>query len=392
MRFIFLIAALLFSAAGFAAETIRIGVTGPFTGGSAPMGLSMRDGIRLAAREINAAGGVLGRQIELVERDDEARPQRGAQVVQDLINRERIHAALGVVNTGVGLACQRYYQEARIPMITSVATGSILTQQFRPPEHFDHYIFRVSANDTLQAEMIAAEAIDRRRLKRVAIFHDTTNYGQFGRDDLEQALARRGVKAVAIEKFNINDKDMSAQLQRARAAGAQIILTYGIGPELAQIANGRAKMGWDVPMVGSWPLAMSNFIDNAGPNAEGVRMPQTFIEDSPNPRHRSFVDNYRRLTGLPRMLSPTAAAQGYDSMMLLAAAIRQAGNTAGPAIREALESLNGRVEGVVQTYDKPFSRLNHEAIKSLAIPVMGEVRQGRVTYAYEDQRKQALKR
>lgn len=392
MRLFCFLATLALSGATLAAEAIRIGVTGPFTGGSAPMGLSMRDGIRLAAKEINAAGGVLGRQIELVERDDEARPQRGAQVVQELINRERIHAALGVVNTGVGLACQRYYQEARIPMITSVATGSILTQQFRPPEHYDHYIFRISANDTLQAEMIAAEAVDRQRLKRVAIFHDTTNYGQFGRDDLEQALSRRGVKPVAIEKFNIDDKDMSSQLQRAKAVGAQAILTYGIGPELAQIANGRAKMGWNVPMVGSWPLAMSNFIDNAGPNGEGARMPQTFIEDSPNPRHRAFVDNFRKLTGLPRMLSPTAAAQGYDSMLLLAAAIRQAGSTSGPAIREALESLTTRVEGVVQTYDRPFSRLNHEAIRTLSIPVMGEVRGGRVTYAYEEQRRQASRR
>jgi len=356
------------------------------------MGLSMRDGIRLAAREINAAGGVLGRQIELIERDDEARPQRGAQVVQELINRERIHAGLGVVNTGVGLACQRYYQEARIPMITSVATGSILTQQFRPPEHYDHYIFRVSANDTLQAEMIAAEAVDRQRFRRVAIFHDTTNYGQFGRDDLEQALSKRGVKPVVIEKFNVDDKDMSAQLRRARAAGAQAILTYGIGPELAQIANGRAKMGWDVPMIGSWPLAMSNFIYNAGPNGEGARMPQTFIEDSPHPRHRAFLTNMRKLTGLPRLLSPTAAAQGYDSMLLLAAAIRQAGSTSGPAIRESLESLNTRVEGVVQIYDRPFSRINHEAIRTLSIPVMGEVRGGRVTYAYEEQRAQAGKR
>ncbi|MEY3201528.1 MAG: hypothetical protein RIR70_1078, partial [Pseudomonadota bacterium] len=303
-----------------------------------------------------------------------------------------IHAGLGVVNTGVGLACQRYYQEARIPMITSVATGSILTQQFRPPEHYDHYIFRVSASDTLQAEMIAAEAVDNRRFKRVAIFHDTTNYGQFGRDDLEQALARRGVKAVVVEKFNIDDKDMSAQLRRARAAGAQVILTYGIGPELAQIANGRAKMGWDVPMVGSWPVAMSNFIDNAGPNGEGARMPQTFIEDSHHPRHRAFTEAMRKLTGLPRMLSPTAAAQGYDSLLLLAAAIRQAGTTQGPAVREALESLNGRVEGVVQTYERPFSRLNHEAIKTLNIPVMGEVRGGRVTYAYEEQRRPGGKR
>jgi len=89
-----------------AIEPIRIGVSGPFTGGSSPMGLSMRDGIRLAAQEINAAGGILGRPLRLIERDDEARPERGAQVAQELINREKIVAGLGIVNTGVALASQ----------------------------------------------------------------------------------------------------------------------------------------------------------------------------------------------------------------------------------------------------------------------------------------------
>ena len=94
----------------FAAEPINIGVSGPYTGGSAPMGVSMRDGVRLAAEEINKAGGVLGRQIKLIERDDEAKNERGVQVSQELINREHVVATLGFINTGVSLAGQRFYQ------------------------------------------------------------------------------------------------------------------------------------------------------------------------------------------------------------------------------------------------------------------------------------------
>ena len=110
-----------------AGEPIRIGVSGPFTGGSSPMGVAMRDGIRLAAQEINAAGGILGRPLRLIERNDEASPEHGAQIAQELINREKIVAGLGIVNTGVALASQRFYQQAHLPMITSVATGSIIT-------------------------------------------------------------------------------------------------------------------------------------------------------------------------------------------------------------------------------------------------------------------------
>lgn len=100
-----------------AADPIKIGVSGPYTGGSAPMGVSMRDGVKLAVAEINAAGGVLGRQIQLVERDDEAKNERGVQIAQELINKEKVVATVGFINTGVALASQRFYQEAKIPVI-----------------------------------------------------------------------------------------------------------------------------------------------------------------------------------------------------------------------------------------------------------------------------------
>jgi branched-chain amino acid transport system substrate-binding protein len=383
----------LLAAVSEATEPIKVGVSGPFTGGSNPMGIAMRDGIRLAAREINEAGGILGRPVLLVERDDEARPERGAQVIQDLINREKVIAGLGIVNTGVALASQRFYQQAHIPMITSVATGSIITKQFLPPQYPDNYIFRVSAPDTIQAAMIVEEALVRQRIRKLAIFHDSTNYGQLGREDLERALERHSLKPVAVERFNIRDVDMTPQLARARAAGAEGILTYGLGPELAHLANGMVRIGWKVPLVGSWALAMSNFIDNAGPNAEGTRMPQTFIQEGDTPRRKAFIDKYQKSFGVERIPVAPAAAQGYDSMLLLAAAIRQARSTDGTRLREALESLKERVEGIVMVYDRPFSRTDHEAIDTTRIPVIGEIRNSQVGFAYaEDKKRDTLRK
>lgn len=374
-----------------AVQPVRIGVTGPFTGGSSPMGVSMREGIRIAVAEINAGGGLLGRPVELIERDDEARNERGAQVVQELLNKEGVVAGLGIVNTGVALASQRYYQQARIPVITSVATGSLVTKQFQPPEFAENFVFRVSANDTLQAAMIVEEAIDRRGLRRVAIFHDATNYGQLGREDLERALASRDIEPVLIERFQLRQADMTQALLRARQGGVQAILTYGIGPELAQIANGMARLDWRVPLIGSWTLAMSNFIDNAGPNAEGARMPQTFIQEPNTARRKAFLEAWRELTGTERIPVPPAAAQGYDSALLLAAAIRQAGTTDGDRIREALENLQTRVAGVIMEYARPFTRDSHETISSPGQIYMGEVRNGRVVFAYADDRLRAMR-
>ena len=372
----------------FAADPIKIGVAGPFTGGSSSMGVSMRDGVRLATDEINKAGGVLGRQLLLIERDDEAKNERGVQIAQELINKEKVAATVGYINTGVALASQRFYQEAKIPVMNNVATGTLVTQQFN--DQPENYIFRNAAHDSIQAPMIVEEAIARRGFKKVAVLADSTNYGQLGREDLEKALALKGIKAVAVEKFNIKDVDMTPQLLKAKEAGAEAVLTYGIGPELAQIANGMTKLGWKVPMIGSWTLSMANYIDNAGPGGEGARMPQTFIQEPTTPKRQSFIINYLKTFNPKnaRIDSPVSAAQGYDSIYLLAAAIKQAGSTEGPKVKAALEDLKAPVEGVVTTYNKPFTAKDHEAITA-NIPVFGEVKGSRVVYAYPDDQKKA---
>ena len=383
-----LAAAMLTAGLTFAAEDIKIGVSGPFTGGSSSMGVSMRDGVRLAIDEINKKGGVLGSKLVAVERDDEAKNERGVQIAQELINKEKVVATVGFINTGVALASQRFYEEAKIPVMNNVATGSILTKQFLPPEFPDNYVFRNSAHDGIQAPMIIEEAIVRRKFTKVAILADSTNYGQLGKDDLTKALADKNITPVAVEKFNIKDVDMTPQLLKAKEAGAEVILTYGIGPELAQIANGMTKLGWKVPMIGSWTLSMASFVDNAGAGGEGARMPETFIQDPNTQKRKAFIDAYLKefKPKNNRIDSPVSAAQAYDSVFLLAAAIKQAGSTDGKQIKDALENLKDKVEGVVTVYNKPFNKDDHEAITP-NIPVIGEVKGGRVVYAYEEDQK-----
>jgi branched-chain amino acid transport system substrate-binding protein len=368
----------------FAAENIKIGLQGPLTGGSSPMGVSMRDGAKLAVTEINAKGGIMGRKIEMIERDDEAKNERGVQIAQELINKEKVVATVGYINSGVALASQRFYQEAKIPVMNNVATASVITKQFA--DQPENYVFRNSANDTIQSAMIVEELIARRKFTKVAILADATNYGQLGREDLEKALKAKGITAVAIEKYNIKDVDMTPQLLKSKEAGAEVVITYGIGPELAQIANGMIKLGWKVPMMGSWTLSMGNFIDNAGKNADGAIMPQTFIQEGNTPKRKSFITAYQKAYKVDRIPSPVSAAQGYDSVYLLAAAMTQAKSTEGPKILAALENLQAPIEGVVTTYNKPFTKDDHEAITQ-NMAVIGKVQDGRVYYAYEEDMK-----
>ena len=353
--------------AALADEPIRIAVTGPYSGPSSPMGQSM-----------------------LVEKDDKGDPATGRQVVEEAIRQDKVVAGLGFVNTGVALASLKAYQEARVPVIVNVSTGSTVARQFLPPAVPDSYAFRNSASDDIQAAMIVREAVKRGRYAKLAIFHDSTPYGEQGRDQLGKELAALDIVPVAIESFAPGVKDLSAALQRARAAGAEAILTYAIGPELAVIANGRARLGWKAPMIGSWPLSLPNFIEAAGKNADGARMPQTFIEASNNYRRTAFISAYHQANGSKRIPSAVSAAQGYDSALLLMAAIAQAGSTEGPKIRGALENLQKPVYGVITTYSPPFTKDDHEALSDNMV-LMGEVKQGRVGFANaEDERRSLL--
>ena len=369
-------------------EPIRIGLSGPFTGGSAPMGESMRNGVRLAVEEINGIGGVNGRLIELIERDDQANNELGARIADEL-TRMKVTATIGIVNTGVGLASIDYYQKSKIPLMVAVSTGPALTRKYAPPASGGNFIFRVSPTLDLEARIIAAD-LKRRGLMRVTLMTDVTPYGDSGLQAFSEQARLSGLDVVAQLRFKIGETEMGSLLQRARSAGATAVVGWGIGPELAQIARGMQVMGWRAPLLGSWTLSMRNFIDAAGPSGEGALMPQTFIQDAGSTAKNSFLLAYRRSFKTDLIPSPMSAAQGYDGMHLLALAMRQAKSLNGDTLRQALESLEFRHQGVVTSYEKPFSTEDHDAITANMM-VIGRVTAGRVGYAYhEDQQRGAL--
>ncbi len=370
------------------AQPLRIGLSGPFSGGSSPMGESMRNGVRLAVAEINATGGIHGKSIELVERDDQANNEAGARIAEEL-TRTKVVATIGIVNTGVGLASIDAYQKAKIPLMIAVSTGPALTRRHAPPASPVNFIFRVSPTLDLEARMLAAD-LKRRGIARVALLADDTPYGDSGAAAFADAARKAGLELVTVQRFRIGDTDMSRQLKIARSAAAQAIVGWGIGPELAQVARGMATLAWRVPFMGSWTLSMRNFIDAAGSAGEGALVPQTFIQDAGSTAKNSFLLAYHRNFKTDQIPSPMSAAQGYDGMHLLALALRQAKSFDGDAIRQALENLDTRYQGVVTSYDKPFSAQDHEAITANMM-VIGKVSGGRVDYAYrEDQQRSAL--
>lgn len=293
-------------------QPLRVGLIGPFTGPSADFGVPMQNGVRLAVEEINAVGGYLGRPLELVVKDDTARPDVGRKLSEELA-AEKVAVTIGFCNTGVAQQSLEVFQNARIPLIVPCATGTPLTARYPAAES---YIFRTSARDAIQAPFIVGDVL-KRGWTKVAVFADTTGYGEAGLKDVEAALAERNLKPVHVARFATGVQDLGNELKAAREAGANVIVGYTVGPENAVIAKGRKALKWEVPFVGPWTLSFPFFIDGARDAAEGALVVQTFIAEPSNERRASFLANYARKYGTRKIAVPVAAAQGYDTAYLL---------------------------------------------------------------------------
>jgi branched-chain amino acid transport system substrate-binding protein len=367
------------------AAPIKVGVIGPFTGPSSDFGQPMLNGVRLAVDEINAVGGYLGRPLELVIKDDRGDPDTGLRESEQLV-RDGVIATIGFCNTGVALKALEVFQQKQLPLIVPCSTGTPLTAKYPAPES---YIFRTSARDAIQAPFVVQDLV-RRGWTRVALFADTTGYGEAGLKDVEAALAAKNLKPVHVARFGLGVKDLKTELAAARAAGANVVFSYTVGPENATIANGRKELGWDVPQVGAWPLSFPFFINGAPQASEGALMAQTFIAEPSNERRASFLANYARKFN-QKMTVPMAAAQAYDTTYLLTYALFgiRNGQFGGPAVKAALENIPRTYYGVVATYERPFTRDDKDAVTDNML-VMGKVVKGAVTFAYAEDAKRNL--
>ena len=367
-------------------DTLKIGVIGPFTGASADFGVPMLNGIQQAVDEINAAGGYLGRKLEMVRKDDQANPDVGLKLSQELV-AEKVVATIGFCNTGVAAKSLEVFQTHQLPLIIPCATGTPLTAKYPGPES---YIFRTSPRDAIQAPFVV-EDILKRGWDKVAVFADTTGYGEAGLKDVEAALAAKNLKPVYVARFALGVKDLTDPLKAAKAAGANVVFSYTVGPENAVIARGRQAMRWKVPQVGAWTLSFPFFIEGSKEAAEGALMAQTFIAEPSNERRSSFLTGYARKYKVRKIPVPMAAAQGYDAVYVLVYSLLgiRDGKLDGPAVKAALERKNRTYYGVIATYEQPFSKQDKDATTQNML-VMGLVKNGAVTFANAEDAKRNL--
>ena len=356
-------AASLLGAAAQAAEPVKIGLVTALSGQSALAGEAITRGMTVAIDEINAKGGVLGgRKLELVRRDDEANPAKGVTAARELIYKEKVGVLFGGLDTPVSIAIVQLANQEKVPFMGPWAAGTPITKNAGKP----NFAFRVSAVDEIVDRGMLAYAQKTFGAKNPGMILVNNPWGESNEKGLTAALAAKGMKAAGIEKFNDSDVDVVPQLTRLKAAGADTLFMVGnVGPS-AQVVKSLDRMGWQVPIVSHWGPAGGRFTELGGPNAKNVHFVQTysfFGKQTPvgDKVLAALKARYPEIKGPDNVTPAVGVANAYDATQLAALAIDKAGSTEGDAVRQGFYKID-RYEGLIKTYEKPFSDASHDAL------------------------------
>jgi len=249
-------------------QVVKVGVIGARSGASAALGQYL-DATIAAFNHINDSGGLNGYKFEVVLRDDETNPTKAAELTKELIYKEKVVAIIGPTNTSNAMAMVPLVNEGKVPLIDPVATGTqIVESSFAEAKGGPSWVFSVTVADDVQAVRMAQYLKDH-GLTKPAILHDDTAYGNDGSQQLRKALEAVGITPAAVIAHNMSSPDLTPFMLRAREAGADSVLLWSLGHDQAQAAKARAKLGWDVPLLGCTSMQTSNFRLLAGADAEG---------------------------------------------------------------------------------------------------------------------------
>ena len=360
--------AALASAAGFlatpaaAAEPVKIGLIASLSGPSAKSGEAITRGMMLAIKEINDAGGILGRPVELLRRDDENNPGKGLTAARELIQREGVAVLFGGLQTPVSLAIVPYVNKVQVPFMGPWAAGTPITKNGADP----NFVFRVSAVDEMVDVALVERAVSVHGSETPGLVLINNPWGESNEEGLMAALEAKGMPHAGIEKIEAKDIDVVPQLSRLKEAGADaLFMVANVGPS-AQVMKSLERMDWDVPVVSHWGPAGGRFSELGGPRAEEVEMIQTFtFSGNNNPmaaeKLAALKEMFPEIQSAADVTPAVGIANAYDAMHLTALAIENAGSTNGPAIREGFYAISGH-QGLIKTYENPFTPESHDAL------------------------------
>ena len=365
-----LIGSLLLASAcnpGAVGDKVRIGVFMSTTGTTANFGISSVNGIQLAADEINAAGGINGKQVELLIQDDRSDANEAATIVTKFVTQDQVHAILGEVASSRSIAAAPIAQNAQIPMLTPSSTNPEVTKK-------GNFIFRSCFIDPVQGAAIAQFAAKSLGAKTAAIMVDRKNDYSTGLEKvINETFTRLGGKITAVQSYQEGDQDFNAQLTSLKGGNPEVIFVPGYYNDVGLIAKQARDRGITVPLIGGDGWDSVQLYAIGGKALNGSYFTNHYSPYDTDPKVQKFVNDYKaRYGSLPDALAATA----YDAARIMFDAIKRSKSLGGNDIREALAATKD-YPGVTGTVT--FNE-NRDAVKPI---VMIEIKDGG-TYAVKE--------
>jgi branched-chain amino acid transport system substrate-binding protein len=335
-----------------AQDTIKVGMNGALTGPCSVLGKDALAGVELALEEINGAGGIKGKKIELLVKDDECKPPVALNWAKQFVEKDRVVAYIPSTNTTPNLTSLQVTVPAGVPHIIAGTTSDVVCPPAGGSKACDSNVIRLSILNSWQADAIVKFVLDKQQAKKVALMYDSTEYGQDGSKLLLAALEKRGVKPVYAGTFELAEKNFKPYLTRAKEAGADMILTWTLDFVVAQIAIQKKELGMgDVKMIGSSAITGGALRTLGKEAVEGVYMADGMpaANQSSDPKLKELMTRYQKKYGVdPKMAIPYWTTTYYDAMHLLARKLNEVGPDRA-ALAKALSNA-GTFPGTQVTY------------------------------------------
>jgi branched-chain amino acid transport system substrate-binding protein len=359
---------LLMAGAVFAAPSVKIGALFSVSGPASFLGEPERNTAEMMVAEINKAGGIKGRKLELIVYDTQGDATRAVQAANKLIKDDKVVAIIGPSTTGDSMAVIPVVEKAEIPLI-SCAAGIKITDPVKK------WVFKTAQNDVL-AVMKIYKNLQKQKINKIAILTVSDGFGSSGREQLKLQTKEFDIKIISDETYSPSDKDMTVQLTKIRQSEAQAIVCWGTNPGPAIVARNAKQLGIKIPLYMSHGVSSKKFIELAGAGAEGIILPsgRVIVADQlpkSDPQKKALMNYVNKYREHYKVEGDHFGGHAYDAIMLLTKAMEQAGFSPA-AIRDQLEKTK-KVAGIGGTFS--FSPQDHAGLNSDAF-VLVQVEKG----------------
>jgi branched-chain amino acid transport system substrate-binding protein len=322
-----------------AKEVIRLGTVQPLTGGGSLFGLMLKQGLTMAFEEVNAKGGVNGKEIELIIYDSSSKPSVAISLAQRLIYQDKVPLILGSGSSLDNIAMMDITEREKLPLLIPSATSPKITAMGAK------WVWRSSLTDTLSAKTLGDLVKKKSNWKKVAFLNENTEYGRPPIEILKEIIEKlEGKQVVAHEVYNKGDTDVSAQLLKIKNTNPDILITWGYYTEGALIARQAQQIGLKAQLFGNQGLDFPEYLQLAGKAAEGVMIIEsTSSATNPNPNIQAFV---KRFEAKYKRACQHTAVDAYDGAMVAAHILKEVG-TKAEDIKKALGTMT--FQGIAET-------------------------------------------